>query len=139
MDERPWNAQDKARWIELDSMAPADLVKRCFESECKLNESERRYQQLAKGLKYDKEGRTINLETVESLQSRLDAETKLSNYRQEVLDTACVKNQELQGRLHKRESGLRDVMRHLEIASPTGYKMSGAWNIANIALEEPLK
>lgn len=37
-NERPWNAQDKARYLELDSMAPADLVKRCFESECKLGE-----------------------------------------------------------------------------------------------------
>ena len=37
--ERPWNAQDKAKWLELDRMAPADLVKRCFDSECKLGAS----------------------------------------------------------------------------------------------------
>lgn len=32
------------------------------------------------------------------------------------------------------EKALKDIKQHMEFAVPTGYKMSGVWNLANNAL-----
>ena len=38
-------------------------------------------------------------------------------------------------RIKELEKALMDIKKHMEFASPTGYKMAGAWAIANAALK----
>ena len=37
-------------------------------------------------------------------------------------------------RIEELESALKGVMKHIEFSNPTGYRMSGAWNIADRGL-----
>ena len=45
---------------------------------------------------------------------------------------------ELKKRNEELEEALKHIRRHVEVSSPTGYKFSGTWNIANKALSDEL-
>lgn len=48
----------------------------------------------------------------------------------------CTKaNEQLHKRIEALEEALGNVKKHMEVASPGGHRLSGAWNIANNALK----
>ncbi len=42
----------------------------------------------------------------------------------------------LEVRVNELEDALENICKHMEVVCPTGYRMSGVWNIAKRALKE---
>lgn len=84
-NERPWNAQDKAKYRELYSIPVDALAQRCFEAELKLDDEQKWAADWKAMAEYNDMELAKVREIARGLQSKLDAATKLKD--KLILDT----------------------------------------------------